>query len=554
MKTFKNIAVALALTIILFAGCKNPAEDVEIIVNTDIFKSPTLLQFVNAKKGGTKPKDFTITFSGPGASLLRTTTGGQSFKVSDGLINLVLDRSANPSPTSPVKFTAIISAPGFAPTIENITITDAKEPTFLKIPLTEYANPAEGFSAIIDTKVLTNNSTSTDISIKSPINSGVAESSLMVIPSNTNFKDAAGQIITGGQLETRIVYSGTPATIGGPSIPGGLISENVVDINGQKLPAQRFNPVGVMSIDMFIGGKQVKSFSKPVSIEMEISPTLINPNTNQPLKVGETIPQWSMEESTGQIKREGDAVVVLNANRKLAVKAIINHLSFEFPAYVEVASLQSITTCMNSLKINAPATNYEKSFEVSNLGNARIFGKVVKIPAGQTSVTVQVESYGGQQKGMDITVSYGSLYPPTGIYTETYEQGTLGVRIVGCSTTSEVTFVPAQSTLNIDVNVNVKCAGKALLTGLNAIAVVTNMADNDDQLICNVVNGKALVKLKLDKEYLIEVSIDGKTYTGRFTARKSTFKLPTGYDLDGTAVFNGDKLTITGTVVKRDCN
>ncbi|MGF1923102.1 MAG: hypothetical protein ACQUHE_02900 [Bacteroidia bacterium] len=551
MKTFKNIAVALALTIILFAGCKNPAEDVEIIVNTDIFKSPTLLQFINAKKGGTKPKDFTITFSGPGASLLRTTTGGQSFKVSDGLINLVLDRSANPSPTSPVKFTAIISAPGFAPTIENITITDAKEPTFLKIPLTEYANPADGFSAIIDTKVLTNNSTSTDISIKSPINSGVAESSLIVIPSNTNFKDATGQIITGGQLETRIVYSGTPTTIGNPSIPGGIVSENVVDINGQKLPAQRFNPVGVMSIDMFIGGKQVKSFSKPVSMEMEISPKLINPNTNQPLKVGETIPQWSMEESTGQIKREGDATVVLNANGKLAVKAIINHLSFEFPAFFTLSSLPA--SCTNSLKINAPATNYDKFFEVAAGGGSLHYQtkQTVKIPAGQTSVTVQIESLG---QGLSFTVAYGYFGAPQGIYTETYEKGVLTLNAPACSTTSELTFVPAQSTLNVDVDVNVKCEGKALLTGLNAMAVVTNMADNDDQLICNVVNGKASVKLKLDKEYLIEVSIDGKTYTGRFTARKSTFTLPKGYDLDGTAVFNGDKLTVSGTVIKKDCN
>ena len=156
----KNIATALALTVILFAGCKNPAEDVQIIVDTDIFKSPTLIQFVNAKAGVDGPKVFTVEITGPGASLVVTPTGGKVFKTAEGLLNLMLGRTANPSPTAPVKFTVIANATGYAPTYLDVTITSATDATIYKVPMIEYANPTAGSGVIVATRAITSGTSS----------------------------------------------------------------------------------------------------------------------------------------------------------------------------------------------------------------------------------------------------------------------------------------------------------------------------------------------------------------------------------------------------------
>ncbi len=546
MKSFLNIAAALALTVILFAGCKNPAEDVQIIVDTDIFKSPTLIQFTNAKAGSEGPKAFTVEITGPGASLVRTPTGGKVFKTAEGLLNLFLDRIADPSPTNPVKFTVIANATGYAPTYQDVVIASATDPTIYKVPMVEYANPTAGSGVIVSTRVITNGVTSTDISFTTATNAGMAQKSDITVPTGTAFLDAAGQSVGGSQLEARIVYSGYATSGKFSNLAGGGFANNVIGANGQAIVGGvNLVPVGSLSINMFAGSKEVKSFTKPVSIDMEINGSTLNPNTNQPIKENEIIPQWSLNTETGQWKSEGNATIVKNTAGILVARMTINHLTDWVCAFESTTRL-----CTTSITINRPSATEEEDFFFTNdIGSlfsssgklvmkkgekTKTFsGDVVKSSYFMITVTAGSEKY--VQRALSTTKSFASAY---------------------CGVTNTINFVEKPDLVEVDVDIKFKCTTKDLLTGINSFITITPIGASSDQAsIYSLTKGIGSGTIVNGVTYKIVASVDGVAYTSQFTADKKNFVLPTGFDLTGTAVYDAGtkRLKINGQVTK-SCN
>jgi len=538
MKSFKNIAAAFAVIITLFSGCKNPAKDVQIIVDTDIFKSPTLIQFTNAKAGVDGPKTFTVEVKGPGASLVRTITGGKVFKTAEGFLNLVLDRTANPSPASPVKFTVIANAAGYAPTYVDVVITSATDPTIYKVPMSEYANPAVGSGTIVATKPITNGAASTDISFTTATNAGMAQKSDIIIPTGTSFLDAAGQSVGGSQLEARVVYSGFAADGSFANLPGDGFAANLTDANGQPVAAGAYlDPVGSVSINMFAGGKEVKSFNKPVTLDMEINNTIINPTTNQPIKENETIPLWSLNSQTGQWKNEGNATVVKNTAGVLVARAQINHLTdwvFAYPMSIG---------CTTSITINRSSDTEDETFTFTDLIKKSTGSFTLK--KGEKTKTFS----GGVIRSADkLIVTAGSDK-----YVEKVKSTGVGAF---CGTTTVFNFVEKPDLVGVDLDIKFKCTTKDLLTGINSFITITPIGASSDASSSYSLNkGIGSGTITNGVTYKIVASVDGVAYTSQFTANKTNFVLPSGFDLTGTAVYNAttNRLTITGQVTK-DCN
>lgn len=538
MKSFKNIVTAIMLNIILFAGCKNPAENVQIIVNTDIFKSPILIQFTNAKAGSEGPKAFTVDVTGPGASLVRTTTGGKVFKTAEGLLNLMLDRNANPSPTNPVKFTVIANAPGFAPTYLDVVITSTTDPTVYRIPMTEYANPTAGSGAIVATKAIISGTTSTDVSFTTATNAGMSQKSDITIPTGTTFLDASGQSVGGAQLEARVVYSGFAANGSFSNLPNDGFAANLIGANGQPVAAGAYlDPVGSVSINMFAGGKEVKSFNKLVTLDMEINSSIINPTTNQTIKENETIPLWSLNTQTGQWKNEGNATVVKNTAGVLVARAQINHLTDWVFAYPLQAG------CTTSITINRPSDTEEETFYFTDLIKKSTGSFTLK--KGEKTKTF---SGGVIRSANRLTVTAGSDK-----YVErakTSPQGTF------CGATTVFTFVEKPDLVGVDLDVKFKCSNKDLLTGINSFITITPVgASLDNSSSYSLTNGIGSGTIVNGVTYKIVASVDGKAYTSQFTANKNNFVLPDYPDFTGKAIYNAttNRLTITGQVTKA-CN
>ena len=78
---------------------------------------------------------------------------------------------------------------------------------------------------------------------------------------------------------------------------------------------------------MTAGNTTVKSFSKPLTANLELAKTQTNYTTGKLVVAGDTIPLWSQNENTGQWKYEGVANVVKNTDGNLAASFKITHLS-----------------------------------------------------------------------------------------------------------------------------------------------------------------------------------------------------------------------------------
>ncbi|MEJ5993339.1 hypothetical protein WG904_02825 [Pedobacter sp. Du54] len=538
MKTFKNITAAFALIITLFAGCKNPAEDVQIVVNTDIFKSPTLIQFVNGNPLLDGPKVFTVQITGPGASLVRTPTGSREFKTAEGSLNLVLDRSANPTPANPVKFTIIANATGFAPTYQDIEITSETDPKIYQVRMTEYANPMAGSTSVVATSPISNGTTSADIKFSTIPNAGMPQKSDITIPTGTGLLDATGQSVGGAQLEARIIHSAKAADGTFANLPGGGYASNVIGTNGQPVPGGvYFDPVGVVSINMFANNKEIKSFTKPVIIDMEVNNDIINPTTNQPIKENETVAMYSLNTATGQWKAEGDATFVKNTAGVLVARMPITHLSDW--AYIFPAS----AGCPTTITINRPNADEDELFyfkDVLDWGKGTLIMKKGEKTKSFTGSTIRSANRLTVKAESDKYVNR-ELVSGTNSY---------------CNKTTTFTFVEKPDLVGVDLDIKFKCSTKDLLTGINAFITITPVGGNASQASSgSLVKGIGSGTIVNGTTYKIVASVDGVAYTSQFTANKNNFELPSGFDLTGTVVYNSatNRLTINGQVTK-NCN
>jgi hypothetical protein len=541
MKLFRNITAALAVSVIVFAGCKNPARDIQIVVNTDIFKSPMLLQFVNARPELDGPQNFDVTITGPGASLVRTTTGGKNYKVAGGLLNILLDRSANPSPASPVKFTVVANAAGYAPTYQDVTVTSATEPLILRVAMNQYANPAANTGAIVSTRATTNGTTTSDLVITTVTNAGMALKSAVTVPSGTSLLDAAGQPVGGNQVEARIVhYSAAGASV----MPGGSFAANVIGANNQPIASGvNLNIAGAVSIDMFFGGKEVKAFSKPVNVDIEVNNAMINPTTNQPIKENETIPMWSLNDETGQWKNEGTAMFVKNAAGALVARMQINHLSGYSVAYDAPLCAAGST----KVTINKPASTGTgvQQFQI-NYGGLSV---VEQMTNGETSKTITL--VGTPNKGGEIKVAAMR----GGYVNNTFTSSHASL----CGVNPSVNFVAQQDLVNIEIDIKLQCSGKNLLTGVNAFFMVTPVGKPlSEGSAFGLSNGVGSATAINGVTYRLSASVDGVNYSTDFKVEKKNGSVGGGSavgSLSGSSTYDAasNTLTIEGLVTKR-CN
>ena len=542
---FKKLTAVLALIVILYSSCKNPADDVQIVVDTDIFKSPMAIRFVNAKDGATNnPQDFTVEIGGPNANLVITHTGGKDFETTQGFLQLALDRGAAPSETNPIKFTISANVPGFAPTVKNITVTSPTDPLLFVIQLVEYANPAAGTGVVLTTRNITNGTATSELVLTTATNADMAEKSNITIPAGTSFLDASGQIINANQIEARVVHYGASNTESTSAFPGGFYADNAIGDNGQAVNGGVvFVTGGFLAIDLFAGNKEVKGFTKPVVVEMEVSNTLINPNTGSAVKENETIPLWSLNEETGQWKHEGTSTFLKNAEGKLVAKMAVNHLSYwNFDWYYG--------TCNNggTLTIKGPKYSqypYYDLYVVTSSGVRTDYPGQVYVPNGTETKgeLMRLPLGGGKFVLYDIN---HKLVAESPYYTN----------LCGQNTRLTIPEGPTRDLVNVSLYIQVKCKNKKIATGLNAFVYISKAGVYwSESTSLYLQNGRGSGTFENGATYFIEAYMDGKKYFTQFKFDKKNFVLPIGQDIMGTAIYSAatNSLNVNGLFTSQDC-
>ncbi|PJJ80428.1 hypothetical protein [Mucilaginibacter auburnensis] len=560
--TLMGLAAVLLVSVGFYA-CKKPNEGINLLVNTSsLAKAPVLIHFVNANPESTTAiKDFDVKISGKDAAIVQMDGGSTDFKASNGFLPLALTSVAAPSKANPVKFNVYATIPGFAPITQTVTITE-DSPSVVDISVIEYAKPVVG-TAVATAQSALNSGTSAGGTINVNPGEGMKEKAVVTIPSGTQMLDANGGVINANSLTANLVNFSAVSRTSYGAFPGGFNPTNVVDEAGNPINGGfgiNFVSAGLLSVKMTAGSSEVKKFSKPVLVDMTLDPNTTNFTTGENIKAGDQVPLWSLEESTGQWKREG-MVTIVSENGSLVAKFTTTHLSCFNLDWSWAISGVSYGTCNVPLTVNlnigagvtgvydvalvTPNNQYLAAAhgEVLTNGGKVVFPNVANIAKAK------------------VVISDFNLYLnprlPILAQTEIFNPCTKG--------SVNLTFQgpPPPDFINVKINVTAKCSNKSVeikpsgwfelydyVTGIWTCLYLQNgnIIYNSGAPVSQS-NGQYAIKLVAGRQYYMSTYSTGSYYSSsNFTLSKSDFTTQAGggIALVGKYTAADNSLTLSG--------
>tara|TARA_R110002167_G_scaffold86317_7_gene233753 strand:- start:207 stop:1817 length:1611 start_codon:yes stop_codon:yes gene_type:complete len=437
-------------------------DSVDITISNNILKQEALinvLDIVNPEniEGSNKLK---VELIGADASKFVTNSGENisNLKVIDG--NIALAVNPNHASSEPLKVLLKISGDDYLTTTLPLILFPEDTLVTKSINIVNKLNTVEGIDFIENNETLTNNTLATDYSITTPAAKASTKTEV-TIESGTVFQDANGNVITGGTLKSEVAHFSldTPESIA--SFPGGLTPLSVIDENGEENEDISFITAGFTSIDMFIDGKEVKNFSKPISVGIEIPSDYINPETGNTIKIGDQIPIWSYDED-GQWGYHKIGTVSMNTSGKLNITFTTTHLSWynlDYHYWGVCNYGRSIT--VSAPKVPALSDNfYDLSFElVYAINNQVISRNSIQVSKTRDNTAGFVNA---PNQSLKIKVYYGNYSDRVLLYTSEAFDGCSSSTITldGAAITSAIP--PKPQIKNINIQYTAKCGNKIL--------------------------------------------------------------------------------------------
>lgn len=543
-KIFTPAIIALSITAflsLLIFACKRPTEGIDLIIKTDVLsKSPTLIEYTNANPAGSSlPASMPVAVTDP-LGVVQTDDGGKTFTAFNGLLPLSLSRFSTPAVKTPVSFTIMPKvSDAFIPVVNTINITSDTATTHTVIPLIEYAHPPAGASTLVKSTTLTGG-TSALTTLALPEN-GTTEACTITIPAGTQMKDVNGAVINAASLSSKIVYLGTTQQAAYNAFPGGFNPQNVIGTDGKAINGGvTFITAGYISMNLLAGNTTVKSFSKPITVNMEINSLLINPLTGVKVKLGDVIPVWSYDESAGQWKYESTATVIKNTDGKLAVNISVTHLSGWGIDWYSTACGSSLSVSVSIPGLSGSINDYVVFLASANdqyLGGlfsdnswshtVNLFngfkGTIANLPAGLGNVKVVVYAKKGDASSK---ATESALFSPC-------NKGSVSVSFTAPTLPD---FIKAH------INTVAKCSGKQVVAyptswiTISDLTVPTAVTTTTAHMVDGVID----VNLISGHTYSMSTSYNGKSFSsGTFKIDRTTnMTIPSGTGLSGTAVYN----------------
>lgn len=326
-RKFYSWFLGLAIVGLIFSQCKNPLDDVELAVDSNIFKYTTLLE-INSTSGSPIGSNATVTITGADASKIYNLDGRRTFQVNGGVLGLAVSPGNEPTTTSPLNFNVSIAAPGHLTTVIPVRINASQKGSFTKVSMVDISNPPQGVA--IETKTVSLSSTgATTVATTLATNSSSAspEAVAISLPAGTQFKAADGSNIVASSLSvsTLTANTGNPTSL--TIFPGGSLSSPAVKTNSGSNAAGTLLPAALTEISMTAGTTNVKSFNQPITVNMQLDEDFYNPNTKAKVKAGDVISIYSFSAEKGIWEYENTGTVV-SSGGKFSVNVNTTHLTW----------------------------------------------------------------------------------------------------------------------------------------------------------------------------------------------------------------------------------
>lgn len=329
MKKNQPVNIVLSgLMILLALACSTDAIDnFTIRIRPNIMDHLAMVEIFDGSDATLEIPNLAITIDGDIASDVYEISGDQDLVLIDGRITLGIHPRANPTPDNPVIVPVVITGDGYLRKRREIIFTSDEDVQLVQIPLVNVASPPTGVSFSIKPGIsLSSGSLPAAENIVVPPGQGSSTGMAIDLDAGTTFIDRDGNAISGSALEVVAGHFDSDNQSSLDAFPGGFSADSIQQADG-SFEGGSFQTAGFTTLEMNVDGNEVKSFSQPITVTMDISANALNPNTGQTIAIGDTIPVWSYDELDGQWVYESDGVVTQGANG-LEVSYQTTHLSY----------------------------------------------------------------------------------------------------------------------------------------------------------------------------------------------------------------------------------
>jgi hypothetical protein len=328
MKNFTKLLSFLLVVVFVMNGCRNPAYEVNVLFDAQVITYKAGLQLTDAS-GGALPGNIDVTVTGTDAGAIYDFSGTKKIYSPNGIVTLGVHPKQIPTTGKPLSFNVIVKIPGYEEKNIPMTIAVGQFNQDIKgITMVKTTVPTPYTSVVVKDFPLGAGGATTSISsFSTPSTNNVPQTTSISIPAGTTFKDANGNLLTGGSLTAQAINfdASDPALVS--LFPGGSLSaSNVIGKDG-TVGDVFFSPAGFTDITMFVGGVEVKQFSTPINVSIQVDPTFKLEGSATAIKAGDMLSVYSYQVSTGQFKYETEVAASLDGSGKLAIPFTTNHLT-----------------------------------------------------------------------------------------------------------------------------------------------------------------------------------------------------------------------------------
>lgn len=348
-------AIGIVVTACGGGGGSKPPTVVEP-VDPPAAAANTPLTFEIVDSNGLVEAPMSISFSGADADELLTQVGAavsSPQSTSSGLLPLSLKAGAMPSEDAPIEFNAVVSGAGYLTTglVVRIASTETRQIRVVMVKLETdgtgaVAHAPSGVSgAVRDDVSATGGKLNTALTLETPTKDDtgkVVGGATLQIPTTVTLKRADGTPAADGPITASVVSFSAASPEALEAFPGGFA------VNVEGAGEGFFVSGGFVAFNLTdSAGQPIKQFSAPVTATITLPAGIVNEDTGEAVKVGDTLPIWSYEEDAGMWAGEGTGTVTAqNADGSFVLSFQTTHLSYWNMDW------KGSDTCTASIRVN----------------------------------------------------------------------------------------------------------------------------------------------------------------------------------------------------------
>lgn len=306
----QSLPLLMAFAAVFLAACdfndvRNPADRFKLVIGLEPVNTTVAAAFYDASSKALVNDELTLTFEGKdaGAVIDLFSDPAPTLKVKGGVVSFGIRNEAVPADGAPVTFDVAVTGPGYIGTMQKLVLRKTGDHDVRVYLMKRDQLPATATEAKA-TPTGAGGATTQAVTVQTP-QTGQAQVTATV-PAGTVAQTASGQALTGA-VTTQVAYLDPQRQAVSQALPGGIAPR--VEQNGQTTNSTLSTAV-VMQVRMTDASGQVAAATtKPLKVEVDFSPTQLNPVTGATYKPGDKVSFLSYDEAKGAWVHKGEVTL-----------------------------------------------------------------------------------------------------------------------------------------------------------------------------------------------------------------------------------------------------